>query len=82
LPHDPFYGSPPSFEVWKAAQEKPAESWPECPHGKMRRKLAKQGFDYMGFYVCVRDDARCGVIHVQTSQVFTDWASEGLQDKE
>ena len=27
-----------------------------------------------------RTSARCGVIHVQTSQVFTDWAGEGWPD--
>jgi hypothetical protein len=85
IPYDPFLGVPPSFDEWKAAQERQdnPEPVPTCPHGPMERKIARQGFRYSGFYECSRKSNHCGIVSVPDSRVFHEWAAEsGPQDQE
>jgi hypothetical protein len=69
-------GVAPSFAEWKAAQEQPAQAWPECVHGIRRRKISRTGHEYAAFLVCPRDQPGCGVINVPASQVFQQWAAD------
>jgi hypothetical protein len=82
IPYSPFFGVPPSFEEWKAAQEKPAESWPECVHRHRVRKISRTGHEYAAFLVCPRDQPQCGAHPVTTAEVFKQWAALSGQEKE